>query len=127
MRLASLAPLLALAGCGFPTQPEQSRAEEVVWRGTFAAPDAPPPIEWRQDECGGPLAGARYEGQCYAGLYLRGDRALVAWRGSFHQSAYAHELMHALQWSRGIEDPQHLRPEWTLVDAANRALDGDGL
>ena len=86
-----------------------------------------PPVEWREDECGGPANGVRYRDRCYAGLYLPGDRALVAWRGSYRDSAYAHELMHALQWFRGIEDPDHLRDEWKLVGQANESLAADGL
>ena len=113
-------------GCGLPAQPGQERAEVIVWEAVYGAASAPPPIEWREDDCGGPLAGARYEGRCYAGLYLRNDRALVAWRGSFHASSYAHELLHAYQWSRRVEDWDHQRPEWSLVEDANAKLAAAG-
>jgi hypothetical protein len=39
----------------------------------------------------------------------------------------AREMMHAFQWQRGVEDPDHLRPEWSLVAAANDALAQAGL
>jgi hypothetical protein len=120
--------LLALAaGCGFPARPGQERAERLVWSAAFSAPGAPPPVEWREDDCGGPQVGARYLGECYAGIYVRDDHALVAWRGSIHGSSYAHELMHALQWRHGVEDPEHRRAEWSLVEAANRDLAASGL
>lgn len=99
----------------------------MVWSALYAANGSPPPVEWREDDCGEPRKGARYAGVCYAGLYLRDDHALVAWRGSIHESSYAHELMHAFQWQRGIEDPDHLRPEWTLVNTANEQLAASGL
>lgn len=127
--VAALAATCAVAGCGAPVMPEgvEARARGIVWDAVYAAPEAPPTVEWREDDCGGADPGVRYGARCYAGLYLRDDRALVAFRGPIHRSAYAHELMHALQWFRGIEDPDHLRPEWTLVDRANVALASDGL
>jgi hypothetical protein len=126
---SALVGLVLLAGCGpsYPEQAGQERALPIVWTAAFQADAQPPAIEWREDDCGGPLPGVREDGACYAGLYLRGDHALVAWRGSFHASAYAHEMMHALQWGHGVEDPQHTRPEWSLVDRANAALRAAGL
>ena len=112
-----------LGACGGPIeQPAQAEVTAIVRRTLEAARDeAPPPVEWRRDDCG-KLPGVREGGVCYAGLYLRGDRALVAWRDSYHASAFAHELLHALQWQRGIDDPEHRRDEWKLVNQANAAL-----
>ena len=126
MRWLPLA-LVAL-GCG-ADRPGQIDAHRLVWSEVYAADPmgSAPPIEWREDECGGALAGVRYDGQCYAGLYLPNDRALVAWRGTFHESAFAHELMHALQYLHGVEDPAHLRPEWSAVAKANEKLLAAGL
>ena len=117
------------AGCGGVPMPEgvEARALAIVWDTVYAAPESPPIVEWREDDCGGVDPGVRYGSRCYAGLYLRNDRALVAFRGPIHQSAYAHELMHALQWYRGIEDPDHVRAEWSLVARANEALASDGM
>ena len=129
-RSVSWLAALVAAGCGgrSPMAPEaEARALEIVWTQAFAATETPPIVEWREDDCGGDVAGVRYQARCYSGLYLRDDRALVAWRESFFSSAYAHELMHALQWYRGVEDPEHERPEWQAVDAANATLAARGL
>jgi hypothetical protein len=126
---ALLAAALCLAGCGpsFPAKPGQDRALAIAWNQTFAADAPPPPIDWREDSCDGGTATAVVEdGHCYAGLFSDGV-AHVAWRGSFHASAFAHELMHALQGDHGIIDPMHLRiADWNTVGEANQRLAAAG-
>lgn len=118
-----------LAGCvaqpALPEQPGQPEATALVWQQVFGATLAPPPVEWREDTCPGREQGPAavvYGGACYAGLYLPDGTALVAWRGTFSASAFAHELMHAWQYVRGIEDADHDREEWELVKEANGLL-----
>ncbi len=124
MRALVVAALFIL-GCGpsFPARPGQDRALAITWTQTFAADFAAPPIDWREDVCdaGAPTAVVE-DGHCYAGLFSDGV-AHVAWRGSFHQSAFAHELMHALQGDHGIFDPMHVRTaDWNTVGEANQRL-----
>ena len=83
---AALLLVVAAAGCGAPEpeEPGQAAALGLVWRAYGATAEAPL-IEWRAQHCpgtddGAPLAVVE-AGACYAGLYLRGDRALVARRG----------------------------------------------
>ena len=123
---------LLVAGCGPALEevPGQAEATQLVW-STFGASGQPPPVEWHQEQCPSRPDDLRtavvHQGACYSGLYLRDDRAMVAWRGSLHASAFAHELMHAWQWARNIDDPDHLRSdEWELVARAERALAGGG-
>jgi len=134
MRSTLCAVLLAFAGgCGaeLPAQDGQSLALSLVWTDTLHADFPPPLVEWRQDLCPGSAADKSavvYQGTCYSGLYLRDDRALIAWRGRFSSSAFAHELVHAWQWSRGIDDPLHERtPDWTLATTAEASLADAGL
>jgi hypothetical protein len=129
-----LAFLLLLGGCSapppLPQRPHQDRALQLVWDHTLGATDAPPQIEWREDVCTKSTkkdAAVVHDGECYAGLFLRGDRALIAWRGSYTKSAFAHELIHAWQWSKGVDDPKHkVKKDWELETAANEALEGEG-
>jgi hypothetical protein len=123
--------VLSLVGCApAPAErPRQTEATAIVWAGRFGGVGQAPPIEWRPDECGdGKRRGFTWEGKCYVGLYLRDDRILLGWEGSFADSAFAHEMMHALQWQRGVEDPSHARAgDWALVAAADQALRDAGL
>lgn len=125
MRPLVLSSALLLVGCApaFPDQPGQARALAVVWSQSFHADYGPPPIEWREDVCDlGAPAAVVSDGHCYAGLFSDGI-AHVAWRGSFRQSAFAHELMHALQGDHGIFDPMHVRTaDWNTVGEANQRL-----
>lgn len=125
--------LLFLSGCGnypgpleaptYEQKPRQAEAVALVWGVYPMVQASPPPIEWREDRCGDKTkAGVRYRGECYSGLYFPGGRAMIAWRGSYTVSAFAHELLHANQWGRGWEDPNHLSTEWGLVQEANELL-----
>jgi len=83
-----------------------------------------------------------HNGKCFAGLTFMGGEVLVAWRGSFSKSAFAHELMHTFlnasghgNWlidpvAPGTTRPGNLTPCAecvALVDAANATLAGAGL
>ena len=123
----------ALIGCGAPVElPGQSAAVSLVWRDHYGAPLAEaPPVFWHWDRCptspDGPAAvlwtnsdGATV---CLSGLYTRGVEIDLAWRGGLSDSALAHELMHALQWRSGIDDPDHTRTDdWARAADANTAL-----
>lgn len=118
MRLALI--LMLMAGCGYYEQPRQAEAVTLVW-SLYPKSGDPPPIEWRDDGCGELPAISAY-GACLAGVYYPGDHAVVAWRGSYAASAFAHELMHANQWQRGTDDFAHSSPDWRLVPLANEKL-----
>jgi hypothetical protein len=135
MRTMKSVVLLSLAtssiACqSFPQQPNQAQAAQIVWQQIFAAPAEPPLVEWHEDVCPGHQQGPAavlWQEQCFAGLTLDGDLSRVAWRGSFSQSAFAHELLHALQARRGVFDPGHTLPDWANVPIANHALEAAGL
>ena len=121
----------ALGGCAqeYPQHADQARITESIWR-SYGGDGVEPPVEWREDRCPSAATDAPsavvIDGACYAGLYLRDDHILVAWRGSFHSSAFAHELMHAWQWEHGVDDPEHLiAADWTRAQAADATLAAD--
>jgi hypothetical protein len=123
----------ALGGCSAERPlpiPDQARAEQVVWRDVFGETEDPPTIYWRND-CEGPSgeAGLLYSGECVGGVFYVGHYAAeVAWPGSFHASAFAHELMHASQFIRGVYDASHeVAEDWGRVYTANAALAAEGL
>jgi hypothetical protein len=127
--------LALLAGCSAAPpadetpMPGQAQALAIVWQGAFQADQAPPPIAWSELRVdAGAATAVEYDGRIYSGVYTADGVAMVAWRGSFHASAFAHELMHAWQADQGIVDPLHQRREdWQRVDAANDALVQAGL
>lgn len=113
MKFATFALALAMA-CA-PHDP----AAEVVWR-FYNAPGDPPPIIWYAERC----LPESPTPACWAGRYEPFGAAEVAGSDSPPSAtALAHELMHARQWLRDrVQDPEHLRPEWTEVMKANDAL-----
>lgn len=122
------------AGCGTPPSdeapmPGQDQAVAIVWRGAFGATQDPPPIAWSELHVdAGKATAVEYDGQIYSGIFTPDGVAMVAWRGSFHDSAFAHELMHALQAYENVDDPQHKRDkDWKQVKKANEALEDAGL
>ena len=103
---------------------------EIVWNQTYQATCSPPPIKWDAgaectDATGTFPDAFEYKGSCYWGLFWPTTyTAEVVWRGSYSQSAFAHELLHAWQWCRGVIDYEHAGPEWkTLLPAANENLE----
>jgi hypothetical protein len=125
---------LSAAGCGAQTpqetpMPGQDQALAIVWRGAFNAAQDPPPVSWSELHVdGGSKTAVEYDGHVYSGIFTDDGVAMVAWRGSFHDSAFAHELMHALQSYEDVIDPDHKRDkDWKLVKKANDALEDAGL
>lgn len=113
-------------------RPRQAEAFLVVKRGLSSVfPDAllvEPIVNWWDKPC--PSAKARTEtavvigDRCYAGLGYRDGAVEVAWRGSFGQSAYTHELMHHyLKLSGKDPDPGHNQTAfWELVSKIDTML-----
>lgn len=135
MRKLNLVFALALvSGCGDFTvdkNPDSDReAVDIVWHGVYDVNEAgwdPPPITWDF------TSGCLHENptSCDDGLYYSGrpGYAIVEWEGSYHKSALAHELYHALLFrAEGDADGNHTMPGWKIVvpDAEN-ALKGAGL
>src|SRR5580693_5993877 len=95
--------LLLLSSCSpsFPQYPNQKTAEAIVWANYPKVNGSPPNVEWFTESCPTSptidLSAVVYEGMCYSGLTIDADFSMVAWRGSFSSSAYAHELLHANQ------------------------------
>lgn len=129
-----------LGGCEGPPvsrMPAQTQAFEVV--AAHLGPRLPamqqagrltePPVHWWVTPCPGTEQSAVLLGpRCYAGLFYRGDAIDVAWRGSFGESAYGHEVLHYLLGQDGDSDPDHQRLElWDAVQAADLALQERGL
>lgn len=125
MKLLTLIAVL-LSGCGVKYYPSQDEATRLVWFDSYGERSAPPIVYWSEETCpgtdGSKTAVVAY-GKCYSGLTFDAWNVAVAWRGSFWQSAFAHELMHASQLRRGIQDPNHERKEdWLLEVSANNRL-----
>jgi hypothetical protein len=120
---------LLWAGCDcpdspYPKEPNQEGAIALIW-DIFNAKQCPPPVEWRSDRC--PFDDSKtavvYQGICYSGLYIEGDRAIVARRESLAESALVIELGHAWQWERGITDANHtIKEDWALAEYAREKL-----
>lgn len=126
MRYLVLAILVA--GCSQEEKPWQKMAARVVWNTYPGVPFDPPEIEWREDKCGdGTRAGVQLDDGCYAGYTMSGYYVIIAWRGGYTASAFAHELLHANQFFRGLYDPNHFGREWSLVETANENLISRGI
>lgn len=150
-RLALLVAMSALCACDVVIEPEAPEVEQgpveeevrdLVWNEYFQAETAPPTVVWWYDPCptgngnGGEngngaandKAAVAIDGKCYAGLFRPEIwQADVAWGGKFSRSAYSHELMHAWQRERGIDDPGHSNEEWRMVDEIDIDLAARGL
>ncbi len=145
-RLLFATMLSLAAGCGGDdtietARPGQESALAVVrevFAGVLDEASMSPvalSIQWSGHVCPYPAADGLLKtavidprGTCYAGL-AHGCDLQVAWRGSFAQSAFAHELMHCYMSQLDLTDPSHDRhPEmWRAVSDANRALREAGL
>lgn len=127
--------LLALLAACDVQMPGQAAAMHAVWTETYGAMYDAPYVEWREDDCGGELAGAIVNGVCYSGLTVDWSHCIVAWRGSFAKSTFTHELLHAFQARSYISDSGHTRAEWGLefghehglLDEAQDVLEKEGL
>ena len=98
------------------------QAVRLVWWERFAATDSPPAISWYEDlDSLSPTLRGRYCSDR--------DRVDLARRSVFPSgTSLTHELLHAyLQRRDGRLDPEHLAPEWEIVDATNRWLAAEGL
>lgn len=146
IRAAAIALALLCSGCfllskGPRTTPDvtrgadEARARELVWSG-FGGKGVPPRVEWVTDleACSakrpGELVGFTARGQCVAGITTYdGTFSRIAWLGSYHRSAYAHELYHSWRVQNGLDgDSQHLAPEWKgLVRDLQHKLEAEGL
>lgn len=136
MKAAAALALLA-AACSGPAPwpdtergPDEDAARELAWPA-LGGEDAPPAVVWWYGGCPGDDSGKTavvVEGVCYAGLFRPPERVDVAWRGAYSRSGYAHEMMHRVQWQRGVSDPDHLVAEdWGLVREVNADLADAGL
>src|SRR5262249_14132020 len=105
-----------------PAFPEQDRALYIVWRGELGQTAEPPAIEWHTDDCGWrwPDHTVVYcvndgTGE-YGGRFYKPTFTIAVGEPtpghSFSSQDFAHELMHAAQWLRGVDDPNHTLPEW---------------
>ena len=152
-RLGRLALLLLLGGCGAedagqPVSPEatsrpgEARAFEIVrdafdrGMGMQGLLEDSPRVRWSDELCPTRATDGTYKtavfdgaGRCYSGLSFEGCDLRVAWRGSYHASAYAHEIMHCLLDRAGRPDPEHASEPsaWALVQATDEALAEAGL
>lgn len=136
-RLAS-SLLVVLAACG-PIDPQvergadEIRARQIVWHEQLNVDYYVPTVKWFYGTCplkpDDPRTAIFYEGKCYSGLWFEVPWvATVAWRGKFSTSAYAHELIHAWQTTKGIYDPDHLiTADWAYEQTAGSALANEGL
>lgn len=120
-----------LAGCSTGYHPMDSVPLGIVWTDTYHASACIPPdvILLEGQTCGGHAGTFEYNGGCVYGVTdVNMWRSLVAWDGSYSQSAFSHELLHGWQWCRGLYDPKHELAEWgVLVPAAIRNLEDAGL
>ena len=85
----------------------------------------PPPVSWSTVYCPGTLKTAVViDNECYAGIYRTPGEPQVAWRGSFGESAFSHELMHYyLKKFDGDEDANHQNQSaWQVVQKADGEL-----
>jgi len=131
--------VLVLAGCGgapidLTPKPNQDHAVEIIW-GYLGAKSSLPEISWRpMTSCPNGEPGLGFddgEGKCVAGLYnYSGGFAIIMWMNtSFHETALAHELIHAWQFKdKGIADSTHsIVADWHQVPGINYNLQDFGL
>lgn len=131
---------LALVACASierdqrdPDREIEAQAIDIVWRDAFGMISAPPAIDWWHERCPEHPSDLRaavvLDGTCYSGLFWPSRFSIdIAWRGSFSSSAFAHEMMHAKMWLDGEPpDVDHESLSWSLAEAANEALDLEGL
>lgn len=121
MRAFVLAVLLV--GCAPAQHLDEPTA--IVWEETFRAKCTAPTMEILYDAtCYERVNSFEYTNNCYSGLYLPATHhVIIAWRGSYSSSAFAHELLHGWQACRGIFDYNHENDEWKFfVPYANSNL-----
>lgn len=133
--MAYVIGLIFLGGCEliqtpkYPEQPGQLLATKIVWNSLYEESISPPPIKWVFGE---DCLSDSIPGECFLGEYDSiNNTAIVIWRGSFHDSAFAHELFHAnLETRYGKDDYNHTNSGFQpggLVDIANEVLKNAGL
>lgn len=128
--------LLGLAaGCGADASValEMDEPTRIVWRDVYGSVFDPPAVEWKTTEC--PSADWRrgyaviVDGECAFGWFFRDasdGQALVAVEQRIHESAFAHELLHAFDWRRDFNENGHQYFDYDLVDLANAQLEAAG-
>lgn len=105
-------------------------APQMSVGGAGGAALTEPLVFWWTTPCPGTNVSAVIRGpRCYSGLYEHEGAVDVAWRGSFGQSAYAHELMHYfLEQQFGDSDAAHQQEaRWSLVQETDLELQAQGL
>ncbi len=115
--MTKLLILSLLLGCGSaPRMPGQSRAETIVWDEVLGGSwIGPPEITWYPGPCF--MIGT----ECHHWHYEIGERAGVAWEGSFSKSGFVNVLIRHHHWANWF-DADAARG-WTQEDTAdmNRA------
>lgn len=111
-------------------------AQIIVWDETYQATCCPPEVEFVTEMCVTPSNSTVLAfpcpaaGGCCEGLYDENTGLATVEQipgQPLHETAYAHELLHAAQWCRGVLDPGHTSDEWkTLLPAANQRLQAAG-
>lgn len=131
-----------LSACGIQ-DPEvqrgsaEERARVIVWHEVLASNWHAPKITWTYETCPNTPTDPRtavityaLDGSvtCYSGLFWGPFwEGAVAWRGSFSESAYVHELLHAVLWQDGTEDREHKKEIWARENEINDRLREEGL
>lgn len=152
--LVLLASLLIGCGANYDRIPGQDLATQLVWVDTYGQTGSPPPIEWVTQpglNCapdgngknmgfyrGRWLYDPEMSGQCVAGVFWTGwfiTQVAIPDGFKIHETAFAHELLHAAMDNANQYDPEHLDPAWgisegrgyNLLDLAQDKLKENGL
>lgn len=109
--------MLGTMGCGqaldTTEKPYQWEAVSAIWSALGARGQVPPIVWVSPDAKCSP--GFDAHGVCSWGAFSPHENVIRdIWRGTFHQSTIAHELIHAWQWNdRAVFDPTHsLKDDW---------------
>lgn len=113
----------------FPTKPDQDIATYIVWEHEYHMEGVPSPlVDWWSEKIPCPPPAGT---MCDGAYYNNQNIAEVVWFGSFHQTAMAHEFLHAkLLFETGDPDSNHKNPGFRpggLVDITNIELAERGL
>jgi hypothetical protein len=115
-----------------------AEAVDLVWRGVYGRTSEAPILYWLTGadlDCKGPSGTpgfAVWGAGCVAGVAHYQSVVVAWWPGlALHDTALAHELLHAALLHDSDDDPTHRRPElWDkggLLERANGALSAAGM